>query len=232
MAGFTFKQFTIEQDLCAMKVGTDGCLLGAWAELPKLQSSPHIPPTLLDIGTGTGLISLMMAQRFPTTAITAIDIDEGAVAQTRINAAASPFAKNITVIQCAAQEFCGNFDAIVSNPPYFVNSLECPDVQRTTARHASTLTYRELMHSAYRLLNTCGEFSLIIPADYMNSLKSEAAIAGFHIHRECAVFTSSKRPAKRYLLSFTKQKKPEIITQLLIDSDDFRDLLKDFYLKF
>lgn len=230
MAGFTFKQFNIEQDHCAMKVGTDGCLLGAWAQIPE--ASLRNPHSILDIGTGTGLISLMMAQRFPTATITAIDIDEEAVAQALQNVEASPFGSRIAVQRCAVQDFSGHFDAIVSNPPYFTDALTCPDRRRTIARHASALTYRELMHSAYRLLDNGGELSVIIPADCREHLESEAAIAGFHLHRSCSVFTSAKRPAKRYLLAFTKRQMPQLTTSLIIDSDEFRHLLKDFYLKF
>lgn len=225
--GFTFKQFTVEQDLCAMKVGTDGCLLGAWAGCAHDNVAK-----ILDIGTGTGLISLMMAQRFPDAVVDAVDIDDGAVRQAEINIAASPFSERIKVSRCAVQEYSGSFDVIVSNPPYFVDALECPDDQRTLARHASTLSYSELMHAAYRMLDDDGEFSVIIPSDYRERLESAAAIAGFHAHRCCAVFTSQKKPAKRYLLSFTKKKLLPESTSLLIDSDEFRQLLRDFYLKF
>ena len=227
MAGFRFKQFSVEQELCAMKVGTDGCLLGAWVACREDDIA-----TVLDIGTGTGLISLMMAQRFLKARITAIDIDEGAVEQARINVEASRFAERIEMRKSAVQDFSGKFDAIVSNPPYFVDALECPDSRRNMARHANTLSYSELMHSAYRMLNDDGEFSVIIPADYRSKMEAEAAIAGFHQSRVCAVFTSMKRPAKRYMLAFKKRLVPVESTSLVIDSDEFKTLLKDFYLKY
>lgn len=211
-----------------MKVGTDGCLLGAWAECGVCGDNSS---KILDVGTGTGLISLMLAQRFSTAAITAIDIDGGAVAQALQNVAASPFAGRIDVRQCAVQDFSGRFDAIVSNPPYFTDALLCPDNRRTIARHATSLTYRDLMHSAYRLLADSGEMSVIIPADCHGRMEGEAAIAGFHLHRSCAVFTSAGKPAKRYLLSFTKKQMPTLSTVLHIGGDEFRHLLKDFYLK-
>ena len=115
---FRFKQFLVRQDLCAMKVGTDGTLLGAWARGGE---------RILDVGTGTGLIALMMAQRFPQARVTGIDIDEAAVRQSVINVGSSPFAQRITILQQACQAMQGTFDAIVSNPPYFEQSLECPD---------------------------------------------------------------------------------------------------------
>lgn len=228
--GFSFKQFTVMQDMCAMKVGTDGCLLGAWAQTPAVVAGT--PVRILDIGTGTGLISLMLAQRFPDAEVTALDIDEAAVRQAEINIAASPFAARVTAVQGAVQNYSGIFNMIVSNPPFFVDALECPDDRRTMARHTSTLSYHELMHAAYRMLDADGELSVIIPFDYRQRLESEAAIVGFHLHRSCQVFTSAKRPPKRFLLSFTKKQLPVVTGSLLIGSEEFRTLLKDFYLHF
>ena len=158
-----------------MKVGTDGTLLGAWA---------HGGRTVLDIGTGTGLIALMMAQRFPQSQVTAIDIDEDAVAQARENVVASPFADRISVVlgdirntnHTNGQTLCVNYEAIVVNPPYFIESLECPDDQRTTARHTSSLSYRDLMGAACRLLADDGELSVVIPFDCKARLESEALL--------------------------------------------------------
>ena len=112
---FQFKQFTIEQELCAMKVGTDGVLLGAWAQGGR---------RVLDVGTGTGIIALMMAQRYSEAQVVAIDIDEGAVRQARQNVAQSAFAKQVSVVQQAVQEHQGEYEAIVSNPPFFIDSLQ------------------------------------------------------------------------------------------------------------
>ena len=131
---FRFKQFTVYHDRCAMKVGTDGVLLGAWTNLSQSRR-------ILDIGTGTGLIALMMAQRVPEVPITAIDIDAEAVNQANENFSASPWNNRLEAV---LQDVCtytekNSFDTIVSNPPYFINSLKCPDNQRTTARHTDTL---------------------------------------------------------------------------------------------
>ena len=128
---FTFKQFVVRQDRCAMKVGTDGMLLGAWAEMDKPDGR------VLDIGTGTGLMALMMAQRYPEARVTAVDIDEMAVSQAVENVKASPFADRIEVLQADVNAFETEkkFDSIVCNPPFFNNVLICPDSQRTQARY-------------------------------------------------------------------------------------------------
>ena len=131
------------QDKCGMKVGTDGVLLGAWA----LGGS-----RVLDIGTGTGLVALMMAQRFPQSVVDAIDIDEEACRQAAENVAASPFAGSVHVGHCPLQDFLSSqpYDAIVSNPPFFVDSLNNPDVRRPLPRHTDTLPFAALLAGARR----------------------------------------------------------------------------------
>lgn len=226
---FQFKQFTVWQQHCAMKVGTDGTLLGAWA-----RGGSHI----LDVGTGTGLIALMMAQRFAQAHIVGIDIDAEAAAQARSNVEASPFASRITILQ---QDFANpltphlsplpsNFDAIVSNPPYFTDALPSPDARRTLARHATTLPFSLLMQRSWQLLSDQGELSLVIPADGCSLVESEAVLAGFFKCRECAVRTSPRKPAKRLLLAFAKHPRGMKRTELTIGSDAYTELTKDFYL--
>jgi len=221
---FEFKQFKVYQHQCAMKVGTDGTLLGAWAN-----GGQHV----LDVGTGTGLIALMLAQRFEDARITAIDIDEGAATQAAENISQSPFAQRITVKKCALQDmYEGGYDAIVSNPPYFINALDCPDEQRSVARHTTKLTYAQLADGAYRLLNDHGEFSVIIPFDCKTQMESEALLRGFFPHRICGVKTTLRKPVRRYLLSFTKY--PDEITneELVIGSDAYKKMLQHFYLAY
>ena len=187
-AFFQFRQFTVYQDQCAMKVGTDGVLLGAWARLLATEGR------VLDMGTGTGLLALMMAQRYPHASVTAVDIDDQAVIQAQQNISRSPFAERITISQGDIREWEDQpFDAIVANPPYFVDSLICPDDQRTTARHTGTLTYRELMETAWHLLSDSGIFSVVIPFDYLDRLSSEAALVGFFLSRQCAVRTTPRK---------------------------------------
>ena len=218
---FQFKQFTICQDLCAMKVGTDGVLLGAWANGGK---------RVLDAGTGTGIIALMMAQRYPNAVVTAIDIDEDAVKQAQQNVAQSPFAQQITVLHNTLQEHQGEYDAIISNPPFFIDSLAAPDEQRNVARHTQTLTYTELMQTAWRLLSDEGELSVVVPFDYRKRMEDEAIFVGFFPCRVCAVKTTERKPAKRYLLSFKKHPCRCEQEQLTIGSEMYQKLTKDFYL--
>ena len=218
---FQFKQFTIYQDLCAMKVGTDGVLLGAWANGGK---------RVLDAGTGTGIIALMMAQRYPNAVVTAIDVDEGAVKQAQQNVVQSPFSQQITVLHNTLQEYQGEYDAIISNPPFFIDSLACPDEQRNVARHTQTLTYTELMQAAWRLLSDEGELSVVVPFDYRKRMEDEAIFVGFFPSKVCAVKTTERKPAKRYLLSFKKHPCRCEQEQLTIGSERYQELTKEFYL--
>ena len=206
---FDFKQFSIRQDLCGMKVGTDGVLLGAWACGGQ---------NILDIGTGTGLIALMMAQRYPTAYITALDIESKACLQAQINTDLSPFSSRIEVIQDSIQHFSAahkglkSYDCIVSNPPFFVNSLKSKGNERTLARHTDSLSYSELFRSVSLLLSENGMFSTIIPADYVEQFISEGYIFGLFLTRRCFIRTVESKPFKRCLLAFEKQKPSQIET--------------------
>lgn len=239
---FQFRQFIVRQERCAMKVGTDGTLLGAWAELPGALDSQGIPknPRILDIGTGTGLIALMMAQRFPEAEVLGIDLDTSAVAQARENVAASPFSERIEVREQDVTKMYDNvgFDAIVSNPPYFVDSLACPDDQRTTARHAVTLTYDGLMQSAFRLLKDDGRFSIVIPTDSRSAIEAAACLSGFFLSRVCMIRTTPRKPSKRQLIEFRKHPVSELdITEGIIEDSPnvrstwYQQLTNEFYIK-
>ncbi|MBP5569665.1 MAG: methyltransferase [Prevotella sp.] len=224
---FKFRQFTVRQDRCAMKVGTDGTLLGAWARGGC---------SILDIGTGTGLIALMLAQRFPKSRVIGIDIDSEAVEQARDNVAESPF-HNVDIIEADVSDYRDSvYEAIVSNPPYFEDSLECPDGQRTMARHTSALSYHNLMESAWQLLADGGELSLVIPFDCKARLESEAALIGFFKSRECAVRTTPKKQPRRYLLAFRKHPVELELSEGVIETAPnvrsawYHELTKDFYL--
>lgn len=233
-AYFQFRQFTIRQDCCAMKVGTDGTLLGAWASVPQGNSR------VLDIGTGTGLIALMLAQRFPNAEIMGIDIDADAVRQARENVAASPFAARVTISEADVRQMDSPecFDAIVSNPPYFVDSLTCPDQQRTTARHTATLTYAQLMAAAFRQLRPEGIFSVVIPTDSLPQLEAEARLCGFFPSRICKVRTTPTKHPKRCLIEFRKVPVAKIdASEGIIESKPgerspwYHELTQDFYIK-
>ena len=231
---FQFKQFTINQDRCAMKVGTDGTLLGAWA------NAPMGPCRILDIGTGTGLVALMMAQRFPESQVVGIDIDRDATIQAMENVDASPYSERITIINEDATKIDDKevFDAIVCNPPYFVDSLTCPESQRTLARHTVTLTYEQLMKTAYKLLNNNGIFSIIIPTENNDAIGSAAALAGFIISRICMIKTTPNKLPKRQLMEFRKNRildfefKEEVLEIIHNQrSEWYHELTKDFYIK-
>jgi len=195
--------------------------LGAWANGGQ---------RILDAGTGTGVIAMMLAQRYPGARVTAIDIDEGAVRQAQQNVTKSPFAAQVTVLQETLQEHQGEYDAIVSNPPFFIDSLAAPDEQRNMARHTATLTYAELMQAAYRLLSDEGELSVVVPFDYRQRMENEAIFVGFFPSRVCAVKTTERKPAKRYLLAFRKHPCPCEKEQLTIGSEAYQALTSAFYL--
>lgn len=225
---FQFKQFMVRQAGCAMKVGTDGTLLGAWARGGQ---------RILDIGTGTGLVALMMAQRFDEAQVVGIDIDAAAVGQARENVAASPFSKRISIEKADINDYVQPpFDAIVANPPYFERSLTSPDSQRTLARHTTALSYAQLIAAARRLLTDEGEFSVVVPADALGRMESEAALAGLFKVRECQVKTTPRKAPKRCLLAFRKHGAAlEQAVGIIEDapgvrSEWYQQLTNDFYL--
>ena len=231
---FQFKQFTVYQDRCAMKVGTDGTLLGAWANAPVSAAR------ILDIGTGTGLVALMMAQRFPEAQVTGIDIDEDAAQQAQENVVGSPFSDRIMINREDATKINdkAGYDAIVCNPPYFVDSLTCPQDQRTLARHAVSLTYESLMHAASKLLKPDGILSLVIPADNQDNVESAAAFEGLFLTRICLIKTTPNKLPKRHLVEFKKHPVEQVnFEEQVLEScpgqrsDWYHNLTKDFYIK-
>lgn len=231
---FQFKQFTVSQERCAMKVGTDGTLLGAWAKAYAQK------PRIFDIGTGTGLIALMMAQRYPQATVVGIDIDADAVIQAQENVAASPFADRIMINRADATKITDKegYDAIVCNPPYFVDSLVCPGEQRTMARHAVTLNYSTLIHTANSLLKNDGCLSIVIPVDNKDDVDSAVAFEGLFITRICQIKTTPNKLPKRMLIEIRKTPvsdvdfKEEILESLPGQrSEWYREITKDFYIK-
>lgn len=234
--GFTFKQFHIDHSRCAMKVGTDGTLLGAWATLP-----PHAKK-ILDIGTGSGLIAIMAAQRHPTAKIMAIDIDKDCVMQATENAVASPWTERIEVIETPLQEYSPEekFDVIISNPPYFADSMHSPDKQRTTARHTASLSFKELTDGVLRLLAEDGLFAVILPTTESELLLS-ASRGRLFTWRRCEVWSTPESGARRIMLEL-KREPPKDLAQkekIIIEqggrhvySEEYKALTADFYLNF
>lgn len=224
---FKFKQFIIHQDGCGMKVGTDGVTLGAWCG-----KGHH---SILDVGTGSGLLALMLAQRNKNANVVAIDIDNDAYVQACSNISDSVFASRISVENISFQNFAikckDKFDLIVSNPPYFIDSLTCCDDRKSVARHTCTLTYRDLIKYTYSLLCDNGDLSVILPADTYQIMISEAGTFGLSLARICALKTLEAKPPKRFLLTFSKQSVTIVQrTELFLNSDSYKIMTQDFYL--
>lgn len=238
---FQFKQFVINQTRAAMKVGTDAALLGTLAAGGT---------KILDIGAGTGIISLMMAQRFPDAVVTAVEIDHDAFLDACENVESSPFAERVTVHHIAFQDYCREmlagmgkdenslFDCVVSNPPYFDESLENPDEGRTKARHTSSLSFHDLIGGAYRLLKDKGVFSVCIPPEVLKKFSAECLITGFSLRDVYAIKSvPRKQQAKRYVLVYQKGELcvPNEHYHCMQNADGsrsdwYKELMKDFYL--
>jgi tRNA1Val (adenine37-N6)-methyltransferase len=233
--GFTFKQFFVAHDRCAMKVGTDGVLLGAWAPLAQAQR-------VLDIGSGSGLIALMLAQRSAESVlIDAVELDEAAAAQARDNAQESPWPERIRVhaqdIHHYAQHHAGQYDLIVSNPPYFEPAVACRDQARHNARYTETLTHDALLESAERLIAQQGTFCVVLPHDIGEAFESNAQRHGWHTAQRLNVSDRADTPLHRVLLALTRQPTEEKAAQSLAIkladgsyTEAFRRLITDFYL--
>ena len=217
-----------------MKVGTDGVLLGVWTNF-------HDRETVLDVGTGSGLIALMAAQRNPLAKITAIEIDEDAVGQAKENAKNSPFGNRISVLQTSFQDFASTakerFDVIVSNPPFFAGSLPSPNAKRTDARHAQSLSARELLRLSKQMMTDRGRLSLIYPFGELENLQSIAEHEALYLLRETTVFPTTQGLPKRVLLDFGVSAPRDVIkNKLVIElkrhtyTPEFTELVKDFYM--
>lgn len=207
---FRFKQFTVWHDCCAMKVGTDGVLLGAWAMLEE-QGAAQTRKAIgevLDIGTGSGLVALMLAQRFPQAEIDAIDIESSAVEQARYNFLQSPWKERVRSFLSPLQEWQTKkrYDLIVSNPPYFQNSLKNPDKGRELARHTDSLTYAELLHYSAQLLAHEGVIALILPAESEDDIIRLGISENLFCTRLTRVYSKAGKPAKRILIEFSAAK--------------------------
>ncbi|MGF1565749.1 MAG: tRNA1(Val) (adenine(37)-N6)-methyltransferase [Flavobacteriales bacterium] len=234
---FHFKQFSMHQDRCAMKIGTDGVLIGAWTAVEESGKA-----RVLDLGTGTGLVALMLAQRNRELVIDAIEIDDSAALQAQENVASSPFAGQITVQHSAVQEWKPDFryDHIVSNPPFFNAKPVSPDARRTKARHDSSLPVSALAEAVGRLLNSGGRFSVVWPKEREAELETELACYGLHLERRCSVFPTGDKPCHRVLCTYVRAEPQEVLEETLVIeqwgragySAGFLTLLKEYYLDF
>lgn len=235
---FTFKQFAVRQEGSAMKVGTDGVLLGAWCSIPSDAGRA------LDIGTGTGLIALMTAQRGTKIMVDAIEIDAMSAEQAQRNVADSPWADRITVIRDDIREFAAAeqciYDLLVTNPPYFTESLLPPDKARTTARHTTLLDHGQLVAAAAKLLGAEGIFATILPFAQAETFIALAIRNGLHLARRTDVCPTPDSPPKRTLMEFSRRITIRPSTGILVIesgqrhrySEEYKALTQDFYLKF
>lgn len=229
---FQFKQFVVNQEDCAMKVGTDGVLLGAWFDFKENGS-------VLDIGTGTGLIALMAAQR-GADSVVAVEIDEKAAAQAAANAALSKWKDIVTVVHSDIACFSDDkrFDAVVCNPPFFRDSLRSPDSVRSQARHNDTLSYEKLAEMVSCMLSDSGLFSLVLPYDMADTFISVAAKNGLYLCKRTNVVTRKGNLPKRVLLSLCKQVKVCLTDELVMfdelnnETYEYISIVRDFYLKY
>ena len=228
---FQFKRFIIHQGQCAMKVGTDGVLLGAWANVEESKD-------ILDVGTGTGLIAILAAQRNPFARIDAIEIDASACAQAKENVKTCPWNERIHVCQGAIQDFNPDhrYDALLCNPPFFVRSTPAPELGRTIARHCETLTHEDLLRAAERLLSSDGKLCVILPVTEAQNFIRLAQGREWFVNKLTNVFPTPQKPRKRCLIELSHSRLPYQEDSIIIETErhvyhhTFHALMRDFYL--
>lgn len=208
---------------------------GAFGGMASVRNAHKI----LDVGTGTGLVALMLAQRsLPDADIVALEIDKAAAGQAGENVARSPWKERIEVVQADFRNYQSSdkFDVIVSNPPYFVDSLECPDQQRNAARHNDSLTYEELLEGVAGLLAEDGAFTIVIPTDVADRVKMIATAKNLYAVRQLNVITKPGGIPKRTLITFTFSNRECVIEELLTElarhqySEEYIALTREYYL--
>ena len=232
---FQFKQFSVAQDRCAMKVGTDAVLLGAWSALD------HMPNTILDIGSGTGILALIMAQRSTAELIDALEIDSDAYEQCVHNFETSDWGDRLFCYHASLDEFVDEiedtYDLIISNPPFYTDHFKSRNEARNKARFEDALPFEELLTSASKLLSVTGQLSVIIPFSEEINFISLAENVDLYPIRILRVRGQEESPVKRSLISFTFQENKIKVSELTIEitrhhyTHDYINLTKDFYLK-
>lgn len=227
---FHFKKFSICQRKSAMKVGTDGVLLGAWF---------NGADKILDIGAGTGIISMMAAQRYPESLVTGIEIDHDAATEAEENVEASPYSDRINIIETALQGYTPKekFGAIVTNPPFFAHGFNVADEARRKARQTDTLSFKDILDFSKEWLEPSGEISVVLPTDVMEEFSSRAFMLGFFQTRKYTIKTVPRKTAKRCLLAFSLSR-PNTFDAAEVSLNDgiggksewYQKLTQDFYL--
>lgn len=235
---FHFKQFTIHQQNVAMKVGTDSVLLGAWTKVNTKKSA-----RALDIGVGSGILSIMLAQRAANIQIDGVEVDKLAFTQAQENVNLCPWADRINLYNENFQNFSDShqkvYDLIISNPPYFIQSLNSPNEQRNTARHSDSLSQEDLLKGILNVMKPDGQFSVVFPVNEGLSFIQKAEREGLYCNRKTSVKANSQKKVKRLLLEFSRIKTAIEETQLCIDTGiryqhslEYIELTKEFYLNF
>ncbi len=233
---FQFKQFRIIQERSAMKVGMDGVLLGAWTD-------PSGAERILDIGTGTGLIAMMMAQKNIGAQIDAIEVDPEAFNEAVLNCQQSPWNDRIKLELCSFHEYAERvaqkYDLIVSNPPFFSNGVKAPLENRAQARHSDSLPLDVLISGAAGILQEKGRIALVLPIESLQEIESLAQSNGLFLSRLCRVKPNLVKPEFRILIELTNRQNSLQEETLMIEFEkhhdytpEYKELTKDFYLKF
>lgn len=231
---FKFKQFTIRQDRCAMKVGTDGVILGAWTAVDGAVR-------VLDIGTGTGLLALMLAQRSELLTVNALELDRNAALQAEQNVDGSRFHDRIMVLNEDFREYDPGrgcfYDLVICNPPYFSASKKPVNRERGLARHADTLSLEDIFTGSASLLSACGRLSIIVPAEGYARAVEEAGQAGLYPARTLYVHPLPDAVPKRVCIEFSKKVHALVTEKIVLETgrrhawtEDYRLLTKDYYL--
>jgi tRNA1Val (adenine37-N6)-methyltransferase len=230
---FHFKQFSVSHERSTHKIGTDAVLLGAWVKTGNAKR-------ILDIGTGSGVIALMLAQKSSAGAqIDAVELDQQDVEQAKENVSNSPWPSKVIVHHTAVQDFFPErkYDLIVSNPPYFVNSWLPPDEKRGKARHTQELSFDKLLSASVRLLDESGKLAVILPYKEGQTFVELARSFGLILARQLTFQSRKHKPIERLMLEFQFQESPTSQEHLILHDDgeawsaDYRNLTKDFYLK-
>jgi tRNA1Val (adenine37-N6)-methyltransferase len=231
---FKFKQFSVAQDKCAMKIGTDGVLLGAWVSLDTA------PKTILDIGAGTGVIALQLAQRSLAETIDAIEIDADAYEQCTDNFENSPWSDRLFCYHASIQEFVSEiqekYDLIVSNPPFYTENFKTENRARNTARFIDALPFEHLVVSAAHLLSPDGIFAVILPKKQEENFIEIAAKSNIYPKQICRVKGSPTSEEKRSLITFSFHNVAPLLESLIVEverhkyTNDYKKIVKDFYL--
>lgn len=232
---FSFKQFTVNQDQCAMKIGTDGVLLGAWTSIKKM------PDSILDIGAGTGILSLMLAQRTNAELIDAIEIDDNAYEQCVDNFEQSPWGDRLFCYHASLEEFVeeieDKYDLIICNPPFYSEDYKTKNNQRDLARFQDAMPFEYLIESVSKLLSENGIFSVVIPFKEETLFVDLASKVNLFPNKKLHIKGNPESEIKRSLIEFSFRESETIIESLIIETkrhqytEDYINLTKDFYLK-